>query len=257
MPPRASGRRRSSQLSQQGYEDTSARVASTSSARKEAGDGEEGWSRLRRESNLSTLSLSPRRLSNGGSQSTVTRGGSGTVNWAKRRASALRHFDEEEQDDNDNDNASVDVDARLGPEDDDEWTLVDRMRNWRNDAMTQHLYGTAEFWGSKVFEMTANANDAFWLAQTHFMTHQYAAAERILTQPRRRDAEHRRLTDTSLACRYLAAQCQVRLGRWDDALELVGKQTGIAVDHLTDDQHQGDGGIKVCLSSSLALSPAY
>jgi anaphase-promoting complex subunit 6 len=34
------------------------------------------------------------------------------------------------------------------------WTMVDRMRNWRNDAMTQHLYDSAKFWGGKVLEMT-------------------------------------------------------------------------------------------------------
>lgn len=28
-----------------------------------------------------------------------------------------------------------------------------------------------------------NPNDAFWLAQTHFMTHQYSRAERLLTRP--------------------------------------------------------------------------
>ena len=31
--------------------------------------------------------------------------------------------------------------------------------------------------------ITDNPNDAFWLAQTHFMTHQYSRAERLLTRP--------------------------------------------------------------------------
>lgn len=34
------------------------------------------------------------------------------------------------------------------------WTMIDRMRNWRNDAMTQHLYSTAGFWGGKVYALT-------------------------------------------------------------------------------------------------------
>lgn len=109
-------------------------------------------------------------------------------------------------------------------------------------------------------------NDAFWLAQTYFMTHQYSRAERLLTRPfpttspkkpqspppvanghtphfqsvkgkgRDYDASQvmmsiprlpvgpggvtevseemrdrvSRLVDMSVACRYLAAQCQVR-----------------------------------------------
>jgi len=32
-----------------------------------------------------------------------------------------------------------------------------------------------------------------------------------------------RLVDMSVACRYLAAQCQVRQGNWTDALEMLGE----------------------------------
>lgn len=39
-------------------------------------------------------------------------------------------------------------------EEEEGWGMVDRMRNWRNDAMTQHLYSTANFWGSKIFGIT-------------------------------------------------------------------------------------------------------
>lgn len=101
-------------------------------------------------------------------------------------------------------------------------------------------------------------NDAFWLAQTYFMTHQYSRAERLLTRPfpasppkrsstppqmmngqdkgkgKEADASQTifppripmgpggiievtsdqqekvsRLVDMSVACRYLASQCQV------------------------------------------------
>jgi anaphase-promoting complex subunit 6 len=106
-------------------------------------------------------------------------------------------------------------------------------------------------------------NDAFWLAQTYFMTHQYSRAERLLMRPfptsppkrlfasppltnghlpgpsvkgKTRELGHpqppgmsrlplgpggmieipedmqdgvSRLVDMSVACRYLAAQCQV------------------------------------------------
>ncbi|KAF9027129.1 TPR-like protein [Hymenopellis radicata] len=57
------------------------------------------------------------------------------------------------------------------------------MRLWRHDAMMQHLYETAAYWGDKILSWTSDPNDAFWLAQTYFMIHQYARAERLLTRP--------------------------------------------------------------------------
>ncbi len=36
-----------------------------------------------------------------------------------------------------------------------EWGMVDRMRLWRHDAMMQHLYETAAFWGDKVLSWTS------------------------------------------------------------------------------------------------------
>ncbi|EIN10021.1 TPR-like protein [Punctularia strigosozonata HHB-11173 SS5] len=68
-------------------------------------------------------------------------------------------------------------------EDDFEWTAVDRMRLWRHDALMQHLYETAAFWGDKVLSWTNDPNDAFWLAQTYFFTNQYSRAEKLLTRP--------------------------------------------------------------------------
>lgn len=60
------------------------------------------------------------------------------------------------------------------------WELVDRMRIWRNDALNQHLYSTAIFWGSKVFTKTRNPNDGFWLAQAYFVAGMFSRAERVL-----------------------------------------------------------------------------
>ncbi|KAF5327300.1 hypothetical protein D9619_004327 [Psilocybe cf. subviscida] len=34
-------------------------------------------------------------------------------------------------------------------EDEYEWGMVDRMRLWRHDALMQHLYDTAAFWGTR------------------------------------------------------------------------------------------------------------
>ena len=36
-----------------------------------------------------------------------------------------------------------------------EWGMVDRMRLWRHDALMQHLYETAAFWGDKVVSWTS------------------------------------------------------------------------------------------------------
>ncbi|RXK38138.1 anaphase-promoting complex subunit 6 [Tremella mesenterica] len=63
------------------------------------------------------------------------------------------------------------------------WSMVDSMRLWRHDAIMQHLYETASFWGDKILSWTADPNDAFWLAQTHFLTGHYLRAERLLTSP--------------------------------------------------------------------------
>ena len=130
-------------------------------------------------------------------------------------------------------------------------------------------------------------NDAFWLAQTYFMTHQYSRAERLLTrpfstsppkkQPKGKSKEHdvvdrlpvgptgmlqvpeslqegiSRLVDMSVACRYLAAQCQIRQGNWEEATELLGEanpfrdsgRSGPSIPNM-------DGGIKVCSCSALS-----
>lgn len=40
-------------------------------------------------------------------------------------------------------------------EDEYEWGMVDRMRLWRHDALMQHLYDTAAFWGDKIVSWTS------------------------------------------------------------------------------------------------------
>ncbi|KAJ3555866.1 hypothetical protein NM688_g2343 [Phlebia brevispora] len=198
-----------------------------------------------------------------------------------------------------------------GDEDEEEYEfgMVDRMRLWRHDALMQHLYDTAAFWGDKIVSWTNDPNDAFWLAQTYFLTHQYSRAERLLTRPFpttpakpppavmpfvngnnvlfptvdakgkgkevppalhpmtsapsqsrlplggaaeminvASDAQDNvsRLVDMSVACRYLAAQCQMRQGKWADATEMLGEanpfrgsgNSGPAIPNV-------DGGIKI------------
>lgn len=88
-----------------------------------------------------------------------------------------------------------------GIEEEEEETLtLTRLRRWRQDAMQQHLYDTAIFWGSKVLslENTAAAfNDVYHLAQCYFYTHQYARAEQLLTSPLRTGASRSRNPTTS------------------------------------------------------------
>lgn len=40
-----------------------------------------------------------------------------------------------------------------------EWGMVDRMRLWRHDALMQHLYETAAFWGDKIVSWTSKSGD--------------------------------------------------------------------------------------------------
>ena len=60
------------------------------------------------------------------------------------------------------------ADSELGPgvkrreldddaddEDEHEWGMIDRMRLWRHDALMQHLYETAAFWGDKIVTWTS------------------------------------------------------------------------------------------------------
>lgn len=102
---------------------------------------------------------------------------------------------------NDTTDVFQDSDDDADDESEYEWGMVDRMRLWRHDALMQHLYETAAFWGDKILSWTSNSrlsfhkssltrllitddpNDAFWLAQTYFLTHQYSRAERLLTRP--------------------------------------------------------------------------
>ncbi|KAG8885545.1 anaphase promoting complex subunit cdc16 [Tulasnella sp. 332] len=185
-------------------------------------------------------------------------------------------------------------------ESEEDWGIVDRMRLWRHDAMMQHLHGSAVFWGDKVLSWTGDQNDAFWLAQAHFLNQNYARAEQLLTRPfvipdRTPDRKGKgreelrisngtitpglglgglsngmgpppatgffggievpanapagavsKLVDMSVACRYLAAQCMVRSGKWTEAVETLGESnpwrgTGVSGPGIPN----SDGGIKV------------
>jgi anaphase-promoting complex subunit 6 len=38
-----------------------------------------------------------------------------------------------------------------------EWGMIDRMRLWRHDALMQHLFDSAAFWGDKILSWTSNS----------------------------------------------------------------------------------------------------
>ncbi|SNX85666.1 related to anaphase control protein cut9 [Melanopsichium pennsylvanicum] len=85
-------------------------------------------------------------------------------------------------------------DDEISIDDDQPISTLTRLRRWRQDAMQQHLYETAIFWGTKILslENTASAfNDAYHLAQCYFYTHQYARAEQLLTTPLRSGSSSR------------------------------------------------------------------
>lgn len=65
---------------------------------------------------------------------------------------AIKDILEHDIDDDDEDERKTN---RSGSNDSDpRGEIVDRFRLWRHDAMMQHLYQTAIFWGDKVFTWT-------------------------------------------------------------------------------------------------------
>jgi anaphase-promoting complex subunit 6 len=59
-----------------------------------------------------------------------------------------------------NDTTDIFHESDIGEDDEEyaEWGMVDRMRLWRHDAMMQHLYDTAIFWGDKVLSWTSKSH---------------------------------------------------------------------------------------------------
>jgi len=47
------------------------------------------------------------------------------------------------------------VDVTDEQEEEVEWGMVDRMRLWRHDALMQHLFDSAAFWGDKILSWTS------------------------------------------------------------------------------------------------------
>ena len=60
-----------------------------------------------------------------------------------------------------------DLEGEQDFDDDGEWDAVDRMRLWRHDALMQHLYETAAFWGDKILSWTSTSCPKMYYSLLH------------------------------------------------------------------------------------------
>ncbi|CCK71432.1 anaphase promoting complex subunit CDC16 KNAG_0H00160 [Huiozyma naganishii CBS 8797] len=135
-----------------------------------------------------------------------------------------------------------------------ELSSVDKLRYWRHDALMQHMLTTAEYVGDKVYSITGDPNDAFWLAQVYYNKGEYIRAINYMAIDS--------LDSVNVMCRYLMGLCLIELQRYDDALDVVGETNPYASEeipsaHISEDtetsrsQETTDGGVK--LESSLCF----
>ncbi|MCJ1453524.1 anaphase promoting complex subunit cdc16 [Mycoblastus sanguinarius] len=90
------------------------------------------------------------------------------------------------------------------------------LKSWRQDAMHKHQYESAIYVGDKLLAITNDPNDAFFLAQVHFSTGNYTRAQSFL--------DKHDLVEHNAACRYLAAHCRIRQGKYEEALTILGEK---------------------------------
>ncbi|KAJ4517634.1 anaphase-promoting complex subunit Cut9 [Exophiala dermatitidis] len=90
------------------------------------------------------------------------------------------------------------------------------LRTWRQDALNKGQHDAAIYIGDKVLALTSIDADAFWLAQVHFGNNNFTRALGLLS---RKD-----LISRSLSCRYLAAHCYIKQGRYEQALVILGEE---------------------------------
>lgn len=121
--------------------------------------------------------------------------------------------------------------------------LVERLRLWRHDAWIQHLYGTAEFVAHKVYAITKNSNDAFWLALVYYSMGSFNRCIEVLSRDN--------LISVSIVCRYLLARCYIDIKNFDEALDIVGETNPFAEIAEGNVPVESDGGIK--LESSMCF----
>ena len=108
------------------------------------------------------------------------------------------------------------------------------LRTWRQEELNKGQHEAAIYIGDKVLALTSTIcvaqtstqmltfnspdddSDAFWLAQVHFSNNNYTRALALLA---RKD-----LIARSLSCRYLAAHCYIKQGKYEQALSILGDE---------------------------------
>ena len=138
-----------------------------------------------------------------------------------------------------------------------ELSAIERLRLWRFDALMQHMYRTAEYIADKVYTISNDPDDAFWLGQVYYNNNQYVRAVELITR--------NNLDGINILCRYLLGLSFVKLQRFDDALDVIGEYNPFSEDltttaaiatnnngsNSTTSQPITDGGIK--MESSLCF----
>ncbi len=104
------------------------------------------------------------------------------------------------------------------------------LRSWRQEALNKGQHDAAIYVGDKVLALTNDDSDAFWLAQVHFSNSNYTRALALL--------DRKDLIVRSLSCRYLAAHCYIKQGRYEQALSILGDENPI---HLIQTAQMRDG----------------
>ncbi|KAK2763145.1 anaphase promoting complex subunit cdc16 [Arachnomyces sp. PD_36] len=89
------------------------------------------------------------------------------------------------------------------------------LRHWRQETLNKGQHDAAIYIGDKVFALTNDDSDAFWLAQVHFSNGNYTRALALLS---RKD-----LIERSVSCRYLAAHCCLKQNKFDQVLSILGE----------------------------------
>lgn len=88
------------------------------------------------------------------------------------------------------------------------------LKDWRQDALQKHQYDSAIYIADKLLAITNDPNDAFFLARVHFSTGNYTRAQSFL--------DKHDLVEHNSACRYLAAHCQIKQSKYEEALSILG-----------------------------------
>lgn len=87
----------------------------------------------------------------------------------------------------------------------------------RRQAAGPHRYTATD--ARSETDLTKHAGDdqdSFYLAQIHYSTGNYSRAQSFLSRGG--------LTERNVQCRYLAAQCAIKLGKTEDALSILGEK---------------------------------